>query len=472
MDHKVKTIRSGNGTEFKNRIMNEFCEMKVLGENLVLLGYNPKYLRSPSFVGNQTNGNAGTKANINARQAGKKTVSGPQYVLLPLLTFDSQGPKSSEDEVVDDAGKKRREKTQRNEFEIMFGQDKDANGNRMFTPVSTTRSTYVYLGGSIPINVATLPNDDLPTDPLMLNLEDTVDTGILSGAYDDEVKGVEADFNSLELTIVFRTSPSSQIIKKLMVDLLHLEEILKEVKFLEKKNSVLFIDTKCVVLSPDFKLLDESQVLLKVPRNNNMYSFDLKNDVPVGGLTCLFAKATLDESNLWHRRLGHINFKTMNKLVRGNLVRGIENQMDQKVKTIRSGNGTEFKNRIMNEFCEMKGHPQQALKNKGIVNSGCSRYITGNKAYLADYQEINDEGIVAFGSSRGKITSKDKKNHVLFTETKCLVLSPNFKLLDESQLLLRIPRQSNMYSFDLRNVVPSGDLTCLFAKASIDESNL
>nr|GEV14204.1 hypothetical protein [Tanacetum cinerariifolium] len=33
-----------------------------------------------------------------------------------------------------------------------------------------------------------------------------------------------------------------------------------------------------------------------------------------GGLICLFAKATLDESNLWHRMLRHINFKTMNKL--------------------------------------------------------------------------------------------------------------------------------------------------------------
>nr|GEY74120.1 uncharacterized mitochondrial protein AtMg00810-like [Tanacetum cinerariifolium] len=48
----------------------------------------------------------------------------------------------------------------------------------------------------------------------------------------------------------------------------------------------------------------------------NMYSFDLKNDVPSEGLTCLFAKATTDEFNLWHRRLGHINFKTMNKLNR------------------------------------------------------------------------------------------------------------------------------------------------------------
>ncbi|GKA51965.1 ribonuclease H-like domain-containing protein [Tanacetum coccineum] len=66
----------------------------------------------------------------------------------------------------------------------------------------------------------------------------------------------------------------------------------------------------------------------------------------------------------------------------------------------------------------------------------------------------------------------DKKNSVLFTETECLVLSPYFKLLDKSQVLHKIPRQNNMYSFDLKNVVPSGDLTCLFAKATIDESNL
>ncbi|GJY36159.1 hypothetical protein Tco_0421537 [Tanacetum coccineum] len=58
----------------------------------------------------------------------------------------------------------------------------------------------------------------------------------------------------------------SLIIKKLMVDLLHLVEVLKEVKLLVKKNSVLFTETECLVLSPDYKLLDESQVLLKVSR--------------------------------------------------------------------------------------------------------------------------------------------------------------------------------------------------------------
>nr|GEX39296.1 putative ribonuclease H-like domain-containing protein [Tanacetum cinerariifolium] len=91
----------------------------------------------------------------------------------------------------------------------------------------------------------------------------------------------------------------------------------------DKKNNVLFTDIKCVVLSFDFKLPDENHVLLRVPRENNMYNVDFKNIVALGDLTCLFAKAILDESNLWHRRLDHINFKTMNKLVKGNLVRGL-----------------------------------------------------------------------------------------------------------------------------------------------------
>nr|GEW30998.1 putative ribonuclease H-like domain-containing protein [Tanacetum cinerariifolium] len=91
----------------------------------------------------------------------------------------------------------------------------------------------------------------------------------------------------------------------------------------DKKNKVLFTDSECLVLSPNFKLPDESQVLLRVPRENNMYNVNLKDMIPFRDLTCLFAKATIDESNLWHRRLGHINFRTINKLVKGNLVRGL-----------------------------------------------------------------------------------------------------------------------------------------------------
>ncbi|GJU41210.1 ribonuclease H-like domain-containing protein [Tanacetum coccineum] len=43
----------------------------------------------------------------------------------------------------------------------------------------------------------------------------------------------------------------------------------------DKKNNVLFTDIGCFVLSPDFKLADESQILLKVPRKKNMYSVDM-----------------------------------------------------------------------------------------------------------------------------------------------------------------------------------------------------
>ncbi|GJU61863.1 putative ribonuclease H-like domain-containing protein [Tanacetum coccineum] len=248
----------------------------------------------------------------------------------------------------------------------------------------------------------------------------------------------------------------------------------------DKKNSVLFNDTECIVLSPNFKLIDESQVLLRVPRKNNMYSVDLKNIVPKGGLTCLFAKATSDESKLWHRRLGHLNFKTMNKLVKGNLVRGlpsklfendqtcvacqkgkqhrascksktensislplhllhmdlfgptfvkslmkkmyclvvtddysrftwvfflatkdetsgilksfitgIENLVDHKVKVIRCDNGTEFKNREMNQFCEMKGILRQfsvarTPQQNGVAERRNRTLIEAARTMLAD----------------------------------------------------------------------------------------
>nr|GFB44181.1 ribonuclease H-like domain-containing protein [Tanacetum cinerariifolium] len=80
--------------------------------------------------------------------------------------------------------------------------------------------------------------------------------------------------------------------------------------------------------------------------------------------------------------------------------------------------------------------------------------------------EINS-GYVAVGGNPkgGKITRKGK----IRTDTKCIVLSLEFKLSNENQVLLRVPRENNM---DLKNIAPSGDLTCLFAKATLDESNL
>ncbi|GJV35736.1 putative ribonuclease H-like domain-containing protein [Tanacetum coccineum] len=53
------------------------------------------------------------------------------------------------------------------------------------------------------------------------------------------------------------------------------------------------------------EIVDEDLVILRAPRKNDVYSLDLKNIIPSGGVTCLVAKATKDEAVLWHRRLGH-----------------------------------------------------------------------------------------------------------------------------------------------------------------------
>nr|GEX53690.1 ribonuclease H-like domain-containing protein [Tanacetum cinerariifolium] len=89
------------------------------------------------------------------------------------------------------------------------------------------------------------------------------------------------------------------------------------------QNNIDDKDSKCIVLGRNFKLLDDANILLRTPRQHNMYSIDLNNIVPHKDLTCLVAKASADECIRWHRRLGHLNVKIMNKLVRHNLVRGL-----------------------------------------------------------------------------------------------------------------------------------------------------
>ncbi|GKA69689.1 putative ribonuclease H-like domain-containing protein, partial [Tanacetum coccineum] len=232
-------------------------------------------------------------------------------------------------------------------------------------------------------------------------------------------------------------------------------------------------------LGEEHMLPDESQILLKIPRKDNMYSFDMKNIVPKESLTCLVAKTTSDESMLWHRRLGHINFKNINKLVKDNLVRGlptkrfendqtcvaclkgkqhrasckskvlnsitkplfmlhmdlfgltfvsslmhkmyclvvtddysrftwfflttkdetseifknfikeIENLVDKKVKIIRSDNGTEFKNKVMDDFCREKGIKREysvarTPQQNGVAERRNRTLIEAARTMLAD----------------------------------------------------------------------------------------
>ncbi|GJT10065.1 hypothetical protein Tco_0857107 [Tanacetum coccineum] len=80
----------------------------------------------------------------------------------------------------------------------------------------------------------------------------------------------------------------------------------------------------------------------------------------------------------------------------------------------------------------------------GIVDSGCSRSMTGNKEKLDDFVQVKG-GIVKFGGG-----------------------DEEFQLPDESQVVLKIPRERDLYTFSISELQPEQNVTCLVAKASLE----
>ncbi|GKB57200.1 ribonuclease H-like domain-containing protein [Tanacetum coccineum] len=176
----------------------------------------------PVTTGNQTNKNAEQEEALRkqfgqeiGRLPGQGEATNTNSINRVNTVSSSVNVVSSSFTIVD----LRRERAQRNEFESVFGQDKDNNGNstyKMFTPVNAVGSSYENLGGSIHVNATTFPNDDFLIDPLMPNLKDTTDllnTGIFSGAYDAEDVGAEDDLNNLETTMNVTPIPTTRIHK-------------------------------------------------------------------------------------------------------------------------------------------------------------------------------------------------------------------------------------------------------------------
>ncbi|GJT33107.1 putative ribonuclease H-like domain-containing protein [Tanacetum coccineum] len=363
----------------------------------------------------------------------------------------------------------------------------------------------------------------------------------------------------------------------------------------DKKNKVLFTDSECLVLSPEFKLPDENQERIFKKRNkrqnqarnekdkvkskskvNQVKKIQLKGlklpslkmgefsrvIVPTGGLACLIAKATTDESNKWHRRLGHVNFKNLNKLVKGNLVRGlpskifqndhtcvacqkgkqhkasckakavssisqtlqllhidlfgptsvrslnhktyclvitddfsrfswvfflrtkdetsailkdfirqIENQLNQKVKTIRSDNGTEFKNKEVIEFCGIKGIKREysnarTPQQNGVAERKNRTLIEAARTMLADSFLPNTFWAEAVSTACYVL------NRVLVTKphnkTPYELLTVLWKS-DEGFLVgfLYKARKKDQLAFDLDYLTDSMKLSCLLVQRSI-----
>nr|GEV13166.1 integrase, catalytic region, zinc finger, CCHC-type, peptidase aspartic, catalytic [Tanacetum cinerariifolium] len=80
-------------------------------------------------------------------------------------------------------------------------------------------------------------------------------------------------------------------------------------QFCDKGLEVAFQKSTCFVQN------EKGVDLLTGDRSSNLYTIALK-EVALNSLTCLLAKASSSQSWLWHRRLSHLNFATINNLVK------------------------------------------------------------------------------------------------------------------------------------------------------------
>ncbi|GJW70944.1 ribonuclease H-like domain-containing protein [Tanacetum coccineum] len=157
----------------------------------------------PVVTGNQSNGNAGTKACDDAGKARMETVPGKDYILLPLWTVDpsfSQSSKSSPDDgskPSSDDEKKVDEDPRKDSESIDQEKDDNVNNTNNVNAASTNKVNAV--GGKTSI--------ELPDDPNMPALEDIVYSD------DDEDVGAEADMNNLDAFMPVSPIPTTRVHK-------------------------------------------------------------------------------------------------------------------------------------------------------------------------------------------------------------------------------------------------------------------
>ncbi|GJW61226.1 ribonuclease H-like domain-containing protein [Tanacetum coccineum] len=109
-----------------------------------------------------------------------------------------------------------------------------------------------------------------------------------------------------------------------------------------------------------------------------------------------------------------------------------------------------------------------AKGNKGKAVKASARWIWKPKQISGEDYEPYDGGYVSFGYGGGKITGKGtiKTGKLEFENVHFILL----QLEEVRHVLLRTPRQQNMYAVDLKDIVPHKNLTCLIAKAFVNES--
>ncbi|GJS55006.1 putative ribonuclease H-like domain-containing protein [Tanacetum coccineum] len=287
-----KAFRVFNG---RTRIVEKNLHVKFSEDTPNIEGSGPNWLfdidaltksinYEPVVAGNQSNGNAGTKACDDTGKARMKTVPGKDYILLPFLTQHPPFSSSSNDSPDDgfkpsgEEEKKDAEHLENKDSEVPNTeeprvnqeQDDSVNSTNNINTVSSTTAS--IKDNAIDENIVYGCADDLN----MPNLEEIV------YSEDDEGVGAEADMNNFNTFM--HVSPIQ--IKPKPLQMLHMDLFdLTFVKSLMKKMY-------CLVVTDDFS---------------------------------------------------------------------IENLIDLRVKVIRCDNGTEFKNRVMNQFYEMKGKARMEI---------------------------------------------------------------------------------------------------------------
>ncbi|GKB50209.1 hypothetical protein Tco_0900962, partial [Tanacetum coccineum] len=162
----------------------------------------------PVSVENQVNVDAGTQDSYVAGSLGKDKGPTQEYILLPLqhhrtriLVEDvapaahekssDSSPKDNDVQDSEDVADKEGQHQMNNTSKSSVSTATTPYVSAVSTPIgaNTGESSFVYLGGKIPIDTSTLPNADLPIDPNMPDLEDDSDAfsrdGIFNRAYND-----------------------------------------------------------------------------------------------------------------------------------------------------------------------------------------------------------------------------------------------------------------------------------------------
>nr|GEY39062.1 hypothetical protein [Tanacetum cinerariifolium] len=211
---------------------------------------------------------------------------------------------------------------------------------------------------------------------------------------------------------------------------------------------------------PNSAVVNAVRLMRVIPRKNNMYSVDMKNIIPKESLTCLVAKATLDESMLWHRRLVHINFKTINKLVKENLVRGLPPKHFENDQTcVACLKGKQHKASfntacyVQNEVLVVKPHnktPYELFRGRTYSLSfmrvfGCHVTILNTLDHLGKFDGKSNNGFFvryllnskAFRVSNTRTRKVEENFHVRFLEDKPIIAGDEPKWMFDIDVLIK-----------------------------------